>query len=706
MMIKSRSGLALGFLVASTTTWCRSGVVNAFPQPGLQQWRIQQLQQQQQQRKTAKAGASERLSSRLGSRGCTRDRGGVWGGVYGRLYAKPADPPSSSAAPGKKEEEQKSGEKKRSPHRRRPRSSSSSSSSSSSGRGGGKALVKQAVEAWADDSLDLRRFQGKRVHVCEAETLPEVLSEFWKLASDMAQEKYSAMSSDREYAGHALFVVARCDLLRDYGMMRHLDKVLDFCSGGCSDFGRTVTLQHYHPDFVLPPSRTRSTDDANSEGFARVVNFSRSPYPIFGLTASAGSPVRSESIEVRADKIARLRMDLELVYNSVAGRSTDDNVDSHGSLHGTIPSSPEEVEDKTLDWLFGLPASTSTAVSGNNVVANKEKNTVEGVAGDDAGGVVVASIIAEAGGKASGHAGAVAAGEGAFNACGSPSLTSSYEGGLVTSGVNTPEKTLSEVWSIVAQLQKEAAPLLVAAQHKNAAPPSSPSLSISSSPASAASAKTGTAADSAPAAVGAAAAAAAGAAALAAMTAAVEQWTATACGQPEKAIEERGGEEAMQQAASPAEPAGEGEGEVEVEVEEMEVDYSKKPLVSTLLVTPRLHPFNAAQFDKFARNLAIALTQAPITGRIEIEVYHPELVCDGGVVDLARRSPFPTLLLKHCGLKDVLFEPSGKFRHALPPLNFPLDNDDDNDNTKSDEDHPSSPDASGAGDVPAEDAQL
>lgn len=66
------------------------------------------------------------------------------------------------------------------------------------------------------------------------------------------------------------------------------------------------------------------------------IDFSRSPYPIFGLTASAGSPVRSDPIEVRSDKIARLRMDLELVYNSVAGRSTDDLVDSHGSLHGTV----------------------------------------------------------------------------------------------------------------------------------------------------------------------------------------------------------------------------------------------------------------------------------------------------------------------------------------------------------------------------------
>lgn len=57
---------------------------------------------------------------------------------------------------------------------------------------------------------------------------------------------------------------------------------------------------------------------------------------MFGLTASAGSPVRPSPLEVRSDKIARLRLDLELVYNSVAGRSTDDSVDSHGSPHGTV----------------------------------------------------------------------------------------------------------------------------------------------------------------------------------------------------------------------------------------------------------------------------------------------------------------------------------------------------------------------------------
>lgn len=72
------------------------------------------------------------------------------------------------------------------------------------------------------------------------------------------------------------------------------------------------------------------------------INFSRSPYPMFGLTASAGNPVRPSLLEVRSDKIARLRLDLELVYNSVAGRSTDDNVDSHGSPHGTVRGAGEE----------------------------------------------------------------------------------------------------------------------------------------------------------------------------------------------------------------------------------------------------------------------------------------------------------------------------------------------------------------------------
>lgn len=44
-----------------------------------------------------------------------------------------------------------------------------------------------------------------------------------------------------------------------------------------------------------------------------------------------------------------------------------------------------------------------------------------------------------------------------------------------------------------------------------------------------------------------------------------------------------------------------------------------EPLASTLLVAPHLHPFNAAQFDNFARSLAIALKQTPIMDRIEIE---------------------------------------------------------------------------------------
>lgn len=73
---------------------------------------------------------------------------------------------------------------------------------------------------------------------------------------------------------------------------------------------------------------------------------------MFGLTASAGSPVRPSLLEVRSDKIARLRLDLELVYNSVAGRSTDDNVDSHGSPHGTVRGVPTAVESFCFCFCF------------------------------------------------------------------------------------------------------------------------------------------------------------------------------------------------------------------------------------------------------------------------------------------------------------------------------------------------------------------
>ncbi|CAN0147427.1 unnamed protein product [Ectocarpus sp. 4 AP-2014] len=417
--MKSRGGLALGAVIASTL--CCGG-------RGFHQLGVSRIQQRQRGSSAATFQTGRSSSTSAGTRGRRRAGGGS-------LRAKPADPPSSSAAPGKDKEDEEQRKKSSGSssgddeklRRRHPRRGATG------GFGRQNTLIKQAVEAWADESLDLRRFQGRRVHICKAETLPEVLSEFWSLASMMAQEKYSAMADDRDYAAHALFVAPRCALLKDYAMMRHLDKVLDFCSGGCSDFGRTVTLQHYHPDFVLPPSQTRSSSaaaavDDNNKGLSRFVNFSRAPYPTFGLTAAAGSLVRSEPIE-KTDKIGHLRLDLELVYNSVAGRSTDDCVDSHGSPHGTIPSSPEEVQDKTLDWLYSLPPALQAGQEG--AVGGVEER---GAAGEEA--VSAAAIVKEEEKEAGRR------GSGTSNRCGgsSLSLTSSYEGGLVTSGLNSPEK--------------------------------------------------------------------------------------------------------------------------------------------------------------------------------------------------------------------------------------------------------------------------
>lgn len=58
--------------------------------------------------------------------------------------------------------------------------------------------------------------------MCNATTLPDVLYEFWSVVAEYAQAKYKAMEDDRDYAAHVLFVVPQCNLLKDYGMMRHL----------------------------------------------------------------------------------------------------------------------------------------------------------------------------------------------------------------------------------------------------------------------------------------------------------------------------------------------------------------------------------------------------------------------------------------------------------------------------------------------------
>lgn len=63
---------------------------------------------------------------------------------------------------------------------------------------------------------------NKKVYECKATTLPEVLSEFWSVVALYAQKKFSATVEDRDFAAHVLFVAAKCDLLKDYGMMRHL----------------------------------------------------------------------------------------------------------------------------------------------------------------------------------------------------------------------------------------------------------------------------------------------------------------------------------------------------------------------------------------------------------------------------------------------------------------------------------------------------
>ena len=73
---------------------------------------------------------------------------------------------------------------------------------------------------------------------------------------------------------------------------------------------------------------------------------------MFGLTVAGGNAARSDPISA-SDRISRLRLDLEMVYNSVAGCSTDDSIDAHGSEHGTV-SRASVVEVLMVDARWGV----------------------------------------------------------------------------------------------------------------------------------------------------------------------------------------------------------------------------------------------------------------------------------------------------------------------------------------------------------------
>lgn len=61
------------------------------------------------------------------------------------------------------------------------------------------------------------------------------------MAAECAQAKFAAMADDRDYAAHVLFVVPWCDLLKDYGMMRHL--VIAYDKSLCIIYKTWVSIQ-------------------------------------------------------------------------------------------------------------------------------------------------------------------------------------------------------------------------------------------------------------------------------------------------------------------------------------------------------------------------------------------------------------------------------------------------------------------------------
>lgn len=93
------------------------------------------------------------------------------------------------------------------------------------------------------------------------------------------------------------------------------------------------------------------------------INFSRSPFPALGLTVASGCATRMDPIQ-SGDKIGRLRLDLEMLYNSVSGCSTEDTVDAHGSEHGTVSTTREASRRKTRKEIRGFDGRSSAMQRG------------------------------------------------------------------------------------------------------------------------------------------------------------------------------------------------------------------------------------------------------------------------------------------------------------------------------------------------------
>lgn len=135
------------------------------------------------------------------------------------------------------------------------------------------ASVIEKMDSWISCiTPDGHSKRNVRYTVSEGTTLTEVFADFWKSVSQCVDEHRAAGEYEPFRLLH-MVVAPFCPALEDYDTMQKADQLFAHCAsaGGCEEFGRPITVLHYHPNF------------RGSKPEASRQSFRHSPFPAFSL---------------------------------------------------------------------------------------------------------------------------------------------------------------------------------------------------------------------------------------------------------------------------------------------------------------------------------------------------------------------------------------------------------------------------------------
>lgn len=231
--------------------------------------------------------------------------------------------------------------------------------------------VKDEIQEWAHRSGLVGKHLGdepyeslEAVHVSNATTISQVMSDFWKFTMTTIQEGTSEVtgrwvgskSHDSKESSLRMIVFPRCKELYDYKVMSTVHAAIDFCSEICLHFGKQFTLTHFHPKYKNAQDMVHPTR--------------HSPFPCLGLhfagefddyvsrlshkygSDRAKTIIASAAPAPSREWVKERAATFEVLFNKAAASSTQDDLGRPTSLRNLSQRFPkEEVIEAAQSWV-------------------------------------------------------------------------------------------------------------------------------------------------------------------------------------------------------------------------------------------------------------------------------------------------------------------------------------------------------------------